>query len=260
MFLSCFNWFLEILKWQFLVGYVKKISFTEALSQSLGALTASLFTPNRIGEYGAKVIYYTPKYRKRILLLNFIGNAMQMSITILFGSLGLFFLVKHYPIEINFVRGVRGLLVIITLAFFSIFGLRQNKYKIKGFAIDRIKQFIKELPIKTKGVTWLLSLLRYLVFSFQFYFLLFLFGINLNYLEAMMLITSTYLISSLIPTVFLFDVIIKGSVAVYLFSFTNSNEFTILCIITLMWLFNFVLPSVFGSIYVLNFNWPEKDN
>ena len=88
LFLTIFNWFFEILKWQNLVSFIKKISFKEALEQSLGALTASLFTPNRIGEYGAKAIYFAKQFRKRILLLNLLGNSFQMLITTIFGVIG----------------------------------------------------------------------------------------------------------------------------------------------------------------------------
>ena len=69
-----------------------------------------------------------------------------------------------------------------------------------------------------------------------------------------------YLLASIIPSIFIFDVVIKGSIAVYLFTFLGVNEFTILSITTLMWIFNFVLPSIFGSYYVLNFNLPEIDD
>ena len=68
--LSIFNWFFEIVKWQYLVKTVKKISFRDALEQSLGGLTASLITPNRIGDYGAKAVYFAKQFRKRIVLLN----------------------------------------------------------------------------------------------------------------------------------------------------------------------------------------------
>ncbi len=259
LFLSVSNWFFEITKWKILVSFVKKISFYEAFAQSLGSLTASLFTPNRIGEYGAKAIYFKPKYRKRIVLLNFIGNAMQMSATVLFGSIGLFLLTQENTIEINFVRGSRGLLIIMTLFILALLGIRQNNYKIKGFALIKIKRFIGNMPLKIKMTPWCLSLLRYLIFSYQFYFLLSLFNIELFYLEAMMYISSLYLLSSLLPSIVIFDVVVKGSIAVYLFSFINISELTILAVIMLMWLLNVAIPSVFGSLYVLNFNWPQDE-
>jgi len=62
---SIINWFFEIIKWKTLVFSIKNISFQEALKQSLGSLTASLFTPNRIGEYGAKAFYFYKTKRKK---------------------------------------------------------------------------------------------------------------------------------------------------------------------------------------------------
>ena len=259
LFFSFLNWFFEILKWKALVVSIKKITFLEALKQSLGSLTASLFTPNRIGEYGAKAIYFFKTERKRILLLNLIGNMMQMGITLIFGIIGFILFINQYNVEINYFKISKGLILIAVILGLSAFGIKQNKYKIKGFSFEKIKSFITKLSIKIKVLGFVFSIIRYLVFSFQFYFLLQIFKIDLLYFDAMVLITSMYLLASIIPSIFIFDVVVKGSIAVYLFSFANVNELTILCITTIMWLLNFVLPSIFGSYYVLNFNF-SKDN
>ena len=259
LFFSFLNWFFEILKWKTLVVSIKKITFLEALKQSLGSLTASLFTPNRIGEYGAKAIYFFKTERKRILLLNLIGNMMQMGITLIFGIIGFILFINQYNVEINYFKISKGLILIAVILGLSAFGIKQNKYKIKGFSFEKIKSFITKLSIKIKVLGFVFSIIRYLVFSFQFYFLLQIFKIDLLYFDAMVLITSMYLLASIIPSIFIFDVVVKGSIAVYLFSFANVNELTILCITTIMWLLNFVLPSIFGSYYVLNFNF-SKDN
>jgi hypothetical protein len=66
-----------------------------------------------------------------------------------------------------------------------------------------------------------------------------------------------YLLASVVPTISLFDVVIKGSIAIFLFSYVRVNELTILSITTIMWLLNFAIPSIFGSYYVLNFKLPE---
>ena len=260
LFLSVFNWFFEILKWLTLVGFIKKITFKNAFEQSLGALTASLFTPNRIGEYGAKAIYYNPNYQKHILLTNLISNMLQMSITIILGIIGFSFYVSNYQIEINYNKF--SWFLISALIFLSIIGfiIRKNKFKIKGVSLIKIKDFVFHFPKNKILLGFLLSLLRYAIFSFQFYFLLILFHININYFEALTVITSVYLLASIIPSIFIFDVVIKGSIAVYLFSFLGVNELTILSIITIMWLLNFVLPSIFGSYYVLNFNFPKNND
>mgnify|MGYP002700278369 CR=1 FL=1 len=259
LFFSFLNWLFEIYKWKTLVASVKKISFLEALKQSLGSLTASLFTPNRIGEYGAKAIYFFKTERKRVLLLNLISNMMQMSITLIFGIIGFIFFISQYDVEINYFKISRGFLLVVVILGLSAFGIKQNKYRIKGFSFEKIKAFTTKLPIKITLLGFLFSLTRYFIFSFQFYFLLHIFKIDLSYFDAMLFITSMYLLASIIPSIFIFDVVVKGSIAVYLFSFAHINELTILCITTIMWLLNFVLPSIFGSYYVLNFNF-VKDN
>ena len=259
LILSIFNWFLEILKWRYLASEVKKTTFKNALEQSLGALTASLFTPNRIGEYGAKAIYYKPQYRKRIMLVNLLSNMLQMSVTVLLGVIGFSIFMNTYDIYINYYKIGHFFIIVLAIAFLTAFGLKQSSFKVKGFPLDRIKSFLLDFPKKKLVYGFVFSLLRYLVFSYQFYVILLLFKVNISYLEAMSVITSMYFIASIVPSIFIFDVIIKGSIAVYLFSFLNINALVILCTITLMWILNFVIPSVFGSFYVLNFKLPDTE-
>ncbi len=60
--------------------------------------------------------------------------------------------------------------------------------------------------------------------------------------------------ASIIPMLSLFDVLVKGSIAIIIFSFYQVNEASILAIVLLMWIFNFVLPSIVGSYFVLTFS------
>lgn len=257
--LSIFNWFFEILKWQALMKSIKKISFKDALEQSLGGLTASLITPNRIGDYGAKAVYYDKSYRKRIVLLNLIGNMAQMTITTIFGVVGIAIFVNRYQIDVDYYRVARFLTILILIGVLTLFGVTHKRFNIKGYSLHRIWQFVKQLPTKTHFFNVILSLLRYLVFSFQFYYLLQIFGVEVAYSKAMVLITSMYFLASIVPSISIFDVVVKGSVAVFLFGFVQVNELTILSIVTLMWLLNFAIPSLFGSYFVLNFRLPKTE-
>ena len=78
LFLSVVNWALEVLKWQSLVEMIEHISFKTSAKQSLASLTASLITPNRIGEYGAKAVYFNKKQRPKVLLLTFLFSKSKM--------------------------------------------------------------------------------------------------------------------------------------------------------------------------------------
>lgn len=253
LFLTTFNWFFEIVKWQKLVFYIQNISFFEALKQSLAALTASLFTPNRVGDYAAKSLYYSKSFRKRIMLLNLISHMAQMTATLLFGVIGLSFFVAKYDIDIPYFKVGRMLALVLLFGLIAIFSIKQNKIKIKGFEPQRIIDFLKDMPFRYHLQNILFSVIRYAIFSYQFYFLLSIFGVDVTYLNALMVISTMYLISSVVPTIFILDIVVKGSVALYLFDLVGVNNLTVLSITLLMWILNFVLPSIIGSFYVLNF-------
>lgn len=255
-FLSFINLFLESLKWQQLVTNISSISLSNAIKQTFVGLTASQITPQRIGDYGAKILYFKPNLRAKVAVLNFISHSAQMIITIVFGLVGLLFLIYNYDLNINYYRILKVLVIFTTLFAVTIFGLGNRRIRFKGYSLKSVWSQLASLPTQLKMSCIGLSLLRYLIFSFQYYFLLLIFGVEIDYLFAMTFITSMYLIASIIPVMNIFDVIIKGSVAVFLFSFISIDELTILSITTIMWFLNVVLPSLFGSYCLLNYKLP----
>jgi len=253
------NWFFEVLKWKNLSSFIEKTSIYEAFQQSLGSLTASLFTPNRIGEYGAKAIYYKKGNRKKIMLLNLLGNSTQMTVTILFGCIGLIYFITHFQVDFEMYR-FRKAAYILAIIFATILtGSFGGFKKIRGFYIDKIFDFIKSISFKIHFKNGLFSIIRYLIFSHQFYFLLLVFNIEVDYYTAISLITSMYLLASLVPSLAFLDWLIKGSVAIWIFSFINVNELIIFTISLLMWLLNFGLAAIIGSYFVLNFNFSKQE-
>lgn len=252
------NWFFEILKWETLASFCQKISFFDSAKQSLSSLTASLFTPNRIGEYGAKAVYFGKGNRRKIMLLNLLSNINQMSTTVLFGSVGLIYFLSHFPVEIEGFRLRKLVYILAFLIAFVFFGKKYGFKKIRGFYIDKIISFVKSIPLKIHAATFFFSCIRYLIFSHQFYFLLYTFNVNIDYTTTMALISSMYLIASLVPSLAFFDWLIKGSVAVWIFSFVQADELIIISISLIMWILNFGLPAIIGSYFVLNFSFSNQ--
>ena len=246
---SAVNWILEIFKWKHLVSSFKEISFFEATKQSLGSLTASIFTPNRIGEYGAKVLYFSKENSKQIVLLNFIGNSSQMLVTTFFGVIGVQLIGLNFQVSNWVIFGF----IIAAFLFLFLF----KNVEIYGFSIQKLVQKIASFSFAFHRKNLLFSALRYLVFSTQFYFLLLIFDIEIAFKIAFGTIFSMYLLASIVPSIHLMDVAIKGSVAVYLFSLLGIESWKIIAITSLMWLYNLVLPVLVGSYFVLRFK-PQK--
>lgn len=246
------NWYFEILKWKTLISTFEKIDFKTAMKQSLASLTVSLATPNRIGEYGAKALFFESKDRKKVLLLNFYSGANQMLVTIIFGMIGLFYLLQKF----NLVFYYESLLIIglIAVLVFAIgYFLKKKELLLKGFSIAKMIRFFNKISLSVKVSIFIFSLVRYIIFSSLFLGLLLFFGANISVLEAYFLIFAMYFLVSILPTIFILDVVIRGGVAVWLFSFAEIPEMIVLSTVLAMWLLNFVLPSLLGSIYVVTY-------
>jgi hypothetical protein len=258
--LSVLNWFFEILKWKNLVSSFHKISFKQAMEQSLGSLTASIFTPNRVGEYIAKCLYYSKEKSKRIIFLNFLGNFSQMLVTVLFGIVGLLFYFILSPFNLNFLIQESPFLFwlpILLVGVLLVFIFYFKRVEFYGYSIEKLKIKMQLFPARKHFVNVQYSFFRYVIFSHQFYFLLVMFQVEIPYPDAMLTIFTMYFLASIIPSIHLMDVVIKGSVAVFLFGNLGVNEWIILSVTMVMWLLNLVIPVIIGSFYVLKYN-PNK--
>ena len=243
LLLSVLNRYFEILKWQNLAKVIHEISLGEATKQVLAALTAGIFTPNGVGEYAGKALFYPKSETKKVVFLNLICNGIQMILTVIFGTIGLLFL--------GYWKWVLGIIAISF--FFILFSVLFKKIKIKGYSIEKLLHKINEIPKPIHRKNILLGVLRYLVFSHQYYVLFLAFDVDLPYFTLIATIAVVYFLASSLPTFQFLDFAVKGSVAIYFFGILGVNEWIVVFISTLMWFLNVVLPVVIGAYYVLNF-------
>lgn len=249
LLLSVLNRYFEILKWQNLASYMKPISVPEATKQVLAALTAGIFTPNGIGEYAGKALYYDKTETKQVVFLNLICNGIQMLLTVFLGIGGLlYFNAKYKVVSIMTVALLCSAFLVAFIILFSI-----KKITIKGYSLQKLIDKINEIPKYIHQKNILLGICRYLVFSHQYYFLFLAFDVDLPYLVLMSAVTSVYFLASSLPTFQFLDFAVKGSVAIYFFGILGINEWIVLFVTTLMWYLNVVLPVIIGSYYVLNY-------
>lgn len=250
LLLSVLNRYIEILKWQNLVSCIKYVSIGEATKQVLAALTAGIFTPNGLGDYAGKALYYEKKLTTKVVFLNLLCNGIQMLLTVLIGIVGLFFFNMKYDLITTKIVGILfTILILILLLLFAI-----KKLTIKGYSIEKLIQKINEVPKEIHQKNIFLGICRYFIFSHQYYFLFIAYDINLPYFTFMAAVTSVYFLASSLPTFQLLDFAIKGSVAIYFFGILGVNQWIVVLISTLMWFLNVVLPVIIGSYYVLIFN------
>ena len=91
------NWFLESLKWRFLVSKIEKISINCSIRAVFSGITVSAFTPNRVGEYAGRVFCLNDSDRIQGVLITVIGSMAQLVTTIFFGLLSILILPNLIP-------------------------------------------------------------------------------------------------------------------------------------------------------------------
>ena len=248
LFLSFWNRYFEILKWQNLAQEVQVISKLEATKQVLAALTLGVFTPVGVGEYVGKALYFEKKDAKKIVFLNLICNGIQVLILGFFGLLSMFIL-GHWKWSFLLLASFTA---IILITFFT------KRILIHGYSIEKIISKIIGIPSNIHQKNIVLGILRYLVLIHQFYFLLVAFDVDLPYLILITTIATVYLLASIIPSFQFIDFALKGSLAVYFFGLLGVNEWITVFVTALMWVLNIVLPVIIGSYYVLLFKFNLK--
>ncbi|WPR72486.1 hypothetical protein SLW70_04920 [Flavobacterium sp. NG2] len=253
LLLSVLNRYFEILKWQNLASQIRHITITESTKQVLAALTAGVFTPNGVGEYAGKALYFSKSNAKKVVFLNLICNGIQMVLTVVFGLFGLlYFNALYHVITSKTVAILFGICVsIVGVLFFS------KKINIKGYSIEKLIGKINAIPKEIHQRNILLGFCRYLVFSHQYYFLFLGFDVELPYLTLMSAVTTVYFLASSLPSFQFLEFAVKGSVALFFFGILGVNEWIIIFVSTLMWFLNVVIPVIIGSFYVLNFKTSE---
>ncbi|MBT5273391.1 MAG: hypothetical protein HOL74_01045 [Flavobacteriales bacterium] len=264
------NWFLESLKWRFLISKIEKVSIKRSIRAIFSGITISAFTPNRVGEYGGRVFCLEKADRIKGVLITVIGSMAQLVTTIVFGSIGILLLpnlmpefdsllsniVFAYPIMLFLLILLNVLLVTLFLNA-SVFSVVLSKIKFfrKFKKYNEVFSFYNSSELLE---ILLYSVGRYIVFTTQFFILLQVFDVQIGYINAMILITTMLLVISIIPTIAITEIGIRGSVALFLFGLVSVNAVGILSATFVMWVINLLLPALIGTIFIFSLKFFRK--
>ncbi|RZK19522.1 MAG: hypothetical protein EOO86_07330 [Pedobacter sp.] len=262
------NWFLEAAKWKRLMRQIESISFYRAIESVFCGLTLAIFTPNRLGEYGGRVFFLSPKRRIVGIVAMTVGNIGQLVLTNVFGAIAAcFFIYRFVPID-HLVFLAIVMLALAFCLFFIVF--YYNIQWLNGILLSfkftrKYKKFYSILGRYRKGELFrimLFCLARYAVFSSQ-YFILFVWLIpGLQYMDIVMMTCLLFLIQSALPSLDLFDVGIRSVTAVELFKHVTDQHIAVIACTASIWLINIIIPAILGTYFVfkLNFFGTAKTN
>jgi hypothetical protein len=200
-----------------------------------------------VGDFIGRVSHLPKEYRKSGMISSFYGSYSQWLLTIVMGWVAWVQLGKQFVSSVNVYMSISVIYLFLIVLFFVFFLSKGIKLK----RLNRWTKYLKHPPsisIRIKLIA--LSLLRYFIFTLQFYLLLKLFGVDLSYAIVLSKLGLFYLFTSLIPSTFWGELGIKESLAVWVFSGLIINPLLIVSATLLLWMINLFIPSIAGNYFL----------
>lgn len=260
VFCSLLNWSLEALKWRDLIKPIENVSFFKSLASVFAGLSIGFFTPRSVGDYLGRALLLESKQRFEVFGGLLVSRVSQMLATVIVGLTGLFYLRD----QIAFIQDLRLVFylsvlffVVILLAYFFRKQLitRFMKFKhirnvVKLFSI--IKNYKSQLYLRV----FIISILRYFSFLLQFIFVALLLTIDFQLLPFLAVVSSVLLLKSVVVSFnFFSDLGMRELACMMLFPLINISLLDGVLIGVVVWGFNVLLPSIFGSFMVWKTKW-----
>ncbi len=239
---------LEWLKWKKTIEIVHPNSTKKTnILAFLAGIATGLITPNMLGNFIGRIYYFKREYRPSIILMTLLANFSQFFASIFFGLISLL-LIKETPWGID-LKAINVFLIAfcscILLFYFFFDKLKLKNFKRKRGYLKIVSLLKNEKNYRTKVL--IISLIRYFVFTLQFWLMFNAFEDALN-LDTFLWIWQIFLWTTLVPSLWFGKLVIRESIALLVLGSVGFGQVEILTSSILIWVFNLAVPSLIGII------------
>jgi hypothetical protein len=258
------NWVLESLKWKYLTRELVTITAWEAIEAVFCGLTWAIFTPNRIGEYGGRVMFLPNRKRIHGLFAMAVGSFGQNVITNVLGLSALIwfsFTFLHLNIWMSLSLSVAAISFMVLLLIFY-FNIRWLVSLLNS--ISFLKKYHRFFNIMGRykttellNIMWF-CLARFFVFSFQYYLVIHLLMPEISLFPMMMMVFILFFIQSALPSLDLLDVGVRSMTASTFFVYITDQKIAVIAAVSSIWLINLIIPAILGSVFVLKLKFFDR--
>lgn len=258
--LMLLNWWIESGKWRLLMVGVERVRPWRAFVATIAGTSVGFVSVNRTGEFIGRVLFLAPENRVAGGFATALGSIAQFVVTLCAGGVGLLVLtIAGLPLPWPagwtswMLATLTALVTAIALVLYLYPGLFRQLLLLVPF-VHRFGQASAVLARFRRSellVVLLLSAARYALFTCQFVLLLRVFGAGVDTWGAVLGVPLVYLIATLIPSVMLTELGVRGSVAVAVFAPLGGDASIVLLATTCLWMINVALPACVGSLILL---------
>lgn len=258
------NWFLEALKWRYVTKTLLDITLWEAVEAVFCGLTWAVTTPNRVGEYGGRVMFLPNDKRIPGIFAMGVGSFSQGSVTNVLGAVSTVWFVSSF-MHGNFwlLNGIMAAAVVMAVCQLIIY-FHVNWVVSVFDSIPFIKKFHKLFAImgqyKTHELIKIMgfSVARYLTFSLQYYLVFRLLIPHFPLAQMLLMLMLFFFISSIVPSLDLFDIGVRGFTASHLFVYITDQNYAVIAGVSSIWLINLFIPAILGSFFVFKLKFFDR--
>ncbi|MEP6646796.1 MAG: lysylphosphatidylglycerol synthase domain-containing protein [Saprospiraceae bacterium] len=246
-----FNWLLESVKWRSLLCIHFRCSFVQVLKAVMGGVALSIFTPNRIGEYGGRLMFMPVEAKWPVVISTLAGSFSQNLIAFTAGVLSCIVLFEGFIL-----LKIMGL-IFIGMAFYFFFNMSKVILRISTWRthsiFTKIVLNLRYVEAYTPNVlikVLCIALLRYLIYTIQYVLILHAFEPDIQPVHLLLGISAIYLFQTLIPLPPGADVMARANLGLILWSGTGMSELSISLASLMIWVINLLIPALIGSFII----------
>lgn len=254
------NWGLETKKWLSLLPKGFGLSFQKSLRAVLVGIAISLLTPNRIGEYGGRILLVQGRKRWEAVMGTLVGSMAQLLVLLTGGIFGLLFYgARHLNLDPwKFQLSLVGVVLVVLAGLYIFFNIARFKGVIRRVSkrfkwakhLLRIGEYTRRQLFH--GLKW--ASLRYLTYVLQYLLILYFFGVNPPVLEGLAAIAMIYLIQTSIPLPPLVSLFARGEIALLVWSVYSEESAAILAASLSLFILNLTIPALLGAAILVQIN------
>jgi MFS family permease len=242
---------LEAKKWQLLIATAMPATFGQALSSMLTGIAVSILTPNRIGEYPARIIALKQARSTRLISVSVLGACAQLLSLMIAGFAGLIYYSIAHPTPLHFfILGGTAVFTFVLGALYFSFERWAPRIEHIRF-LRKLHMWARLLHRFTPREQWTilgLSILRFGVFTLQYWLLLHWQGVPMPLGEGFLLCALFFWAMAIIPSIALAELGIRGTVSIFLFAPFTQNIAGIAAATFILWCINLVVPALAGAV------------
>ena len=234
------NYTIEAIKWKSVIASTNTFNTIQALRAVLVGQAFSFFTPARSGDYVGRTLFLAPGTKLKGITQMAWASYAQIIMTICFGCFALFWNLPFLP-WLKWVAPI-GAIIALFLFFYN--------QPLKGW-LSKINLLQIDTALKWRLLA--LAMARYSVYLMQYNWAAEMLSIPVGWVDLSIAIMALLFFLSMIPAISLTDLVIRGQLFLLLMAPFYQNDIMLIALTTLIWIVNFLIPSILGAFLLLGF-------